>query len=245
MSEFSMGSDHEVYEEGSWRIPAIYLNDWPDRYIHTNLDVAANIDPTKLKRAAFIGAASGYVLATQTAENSLELLQVLDGKYEIRFAASKYRFPMTRGSRDTALSEFYHDYMAETEYSVYAFLKKEGIKRQVVICDGPEIPETRDEGKVRFIRTPKPKGPMSVFGYDYFIDKYGKEKARSLKLLTYQGLRGAGSEYAYEVLNFVDGVRNAQQIRDAVSAEYGPVPLEHVVEYLRALESIGVIQKLK
>ena len=89
------------------------------------------------------------------------------------------------------------------------------------------------------------KGPMSVFGYDYFTDKYGEDKARALKLLAYQGLRGSGGEYAYEVLNFVDGVRNAQQIRDAVSAEYGPVPLEHVVEYLRALESIGVIQKLK
>ncbi len=58
-----MGSDHDVYQEGSFRIPAIYLNDWPDRYIHTNGDVAANIDPTKLKRAAFIGAASGYFLA--------------------------------------------------------------------------------------------------------------------------------------------------------------------------------------
>src|SRR5258707_13134715 len=58
-----MGSDHDVYQEGSFCIPAIYFNDWPDRYIHTNLDTAANIDPTKLKRAAFIGAASGYFLA--------------------------------------------------------------------------------------------------------------------------------------------------------------------------------------
>jgi len=49
-------------------------------------------------------------------------------------------------------------------------------------------------------------------------------------------LWGGGEEYAYEVLNFADGKRNAQSIRDAVSAEYGPVPLEMVVEYLRALE---------
>src|SRR5579859_347772 len=63
---FSMGSDHDVYQEGSFRIPAIYMNDWPDRYIHTNFDSAANIDPTKLKRAAFIGAASAYFLAQVT-----------------------------------------------------------------------------------------------------------------------------------------------------------------------------------
>jgi len=61
------------------------------------------------------------------------------------------------------------------------------------------------------------------------------------KLLDYQGLRGAGAEYAYEALNFVDGKRNAQQICDALSAEYGPVPIEMVVEYLLALERIAVI----
>jgi len=63
------------------------------------------------------------------------------------------------------------------------------------------------------------------------------------KLLSYQGLWGAGEECAYETLNFADGKRNAQQIRDAVSAEYGPVPLEMVVEYLKALEKIGVVSQ--
>jgi len=61
--DYTMGSDHDVYQDSSFGIPAIYMNDWPDRYIHTNFDSAANIDTTKLKRAAFIGAASGYFLA--------------------------------------------------------------------------------------------------------------------------------------------------------------------------------------
>src|SRR5580658_4199230 len=67
---YSMGSDHDVYQDSSFKIPAIYLNDWPDRYIHTNFDTAANIDPTKLKRAAFIGATSGYYLATLTGKET-------------------------------------------------------------------------------------------------------------------------------------------------------------------------------
>jgi hypothetical protein len=58
-------------------------------------------------------------------------------------------------------------------------------------------------------------------------------------------LWGGGEEYAYEALNFADGKRNAQEIRDAVSAEYGPVPLEMVVEYLRALEKIGLVAEVK
>jgi hypothetical protein len=65
------------------------------------------------------------------------------------------------------------------------------------------------------------------------------------KLLSYEGMWGSGEEYAYEVLNFADGKRNAREIRDAVSAEYGPVPFEMVVEYLKALEKIGVVSEVK
>ena len=68
-SAYTMGSDHDVYQDSSFGIPAIYLNDWPDRYIHTNFDTAANIDTTKLKRAAFIGAASGYYLGRSHQES--------------------------------------------------------------------------------------------------------------------------------------------------------------------------------
>lgn len=62
--EFTTGSDHEVYQEGSYRIPTIYLNDWPDVFIHTNNDTPSNIDATKLQRVAVMGAASGYFLAS-------------------------------------------------------------------------------------------------------------------------------------------------------------------------------------
>ncbi len=34
MEGLDMGSDHDVFFEGSWRIPGLYLHDWPDRYIH-------------------------------------------------------------------------------------------------------------------------------------------------------------------------------------------------------------------
>jgi aminopeptidase YwaD len=61
---FSEGSDHQVWAEGSYRIPVIYLADWPDRYIHTQRDVPENLDPTKMRRAIFIAAASGYYIAS-------------------------------------------------------------------------------------------------------------------------------------------------------------------------------------
>jgi hypothetical protein len=46
-------------------------------------------------------------------------------------------------------------------------------------------------------------------------------------------------------VEFADGKRNAQVIRDAVSAEYEPVFLAMVEEYLKALEKIGVVEEVR
>jgi len=187
-SPFEMGSDHEVYQDSTFRIPAVYFNDWPDRYIHTTLDSAANIDATKLGRVAFIGAATGYALANDK---------------RIGTPAATPRPAMAPG------------------------------------------PAASGEGKLVFRRKASPRGPMSVFGYEYFDDHAKKAGIAAPKLLDFEGPRGAGPEYAYEVLNFADGTRDAQQITNAVSAEYGAVPLELVLEYLRAAEGIGILEQVE
>src|SRR4051812_333278 len=64
ITPYESGSDHWIYQEGGFAIPSIYLRDHPDIYIHTTGDLADNIEPTKIKRSAFIAAASGYYLAT-------------------------------------------------------------------------------------------------------------------------------------------------------------------------------------
>ena len=83
---YEMGSDHDVYQEGSFRIPTIYLRDWPDVFIHTNNDVPANIDATKIKRSAFIAAASGYFLSRAGAREGARLADEI-------FAAAHARIP--------------------------------------------------------------------------------------------------------------------------------------------------------
>ena len=46
------------------------------------------------------------------------------------------------------------------------------------------------------------------------------------------------------MLNFADGRRTTSEIRDALSAIYGPIPLEDVEQYLAAAESIGIVSKV-
>ncbi|MGH9792070.1 MAG: DUF4910 domain-containing protein [Candidatus Acidiferrales bacterium] len=252
LTPFTSGSDHQVYMDSSWRIPAVYLNDWPDRYIHTNFDSVAMIDATKLKRAAFIGAATGYFLAQMSAAEAESVLNVVQRRAVARAAIAImrqrdssifYAEAVTLSIAEKRVFESVHGF-ANVPNDVWArtrtFMQRieDLILGEVTLRRTDESPETR----LVFVRTAELKGPMSVFGYDYFDDKLSVENARNVRLLSYRGLWGSGSDYAYEVLNFVDGKRTAQEIRDAVSAEFGPVPLELVAEYLRALEKIGVVK---
>jgi hypothetical protein len=247
-SSFSMGSDHDVYQEGSFRIPAIYFNDWPDRYIHTNFDSAANIDPTKLKRAAFIGAASGYFLAQLSAQGDAEVRRLIPIAAMRRQAFFLQRsLALEELEKENVLASSL-EYFSAARNSLHSFLGQPPAMKPSIPCFlGPWgrslRPAASGDGLLVYSRNPQPKGPLAVFGYDYFEDHAGQAGIATPKLLSYQGLWGAGEEYAFETLNFVNGWRDAQQIHDAVSAEYGPVGLDMIVEYLKALEKIGVISQ--
>jgi aminopeptidase YwaD len=241
-SAYTMGSDHDVYQDSSFGIPAIYMNDWPDRYIHTNFDTAANIDPTKLKRAAFIGVASGYFLAQLTTPNTKRLLEGIKTGASLRVAQEIPR-GMNVGDREFCVRLRENaEYENGVAQSIFRFALPPGPFQSVAECS--EVTGSKAAVSV-FKRAAEPKGPLAVFGYDYFADHAKAAGVAEPKLLSYEGLWGSGEEYAYEVLNFADGKRNAQEIRDAVSAEYGPVPLELVVEWLKALEKIGVVSEVK
>ncbi len=219
-SAYTMGSDHDVYQDSSFGIPSIYLNDWPDRYIHTNFDSAANIDPTKLKRAAFIGAASGYFLANFSKADIAPTLRAVQIGRLLRTAAGLER------NHDQAILDAY----------------EAGVRESASDFATPPGPPHPAHDAHQFKRRGEPRGPLGVFGYDYFADRAKQAAIPTPRLLEYEGTWGAGEEYAYEALNLANGSRSAQQITAVLSAEYGPVPEELVAEYLRALQKIGVLE---
>jgi len=49
------------------------------------------------------------------------------------------------------------------------------------------------------------------------------------------------ADVAYEIVNFIDGKRTVSDIRDAVMAEFGPVGLPAVLQYLEALAKAGSV----
>jgi len=253
--DFTEGSDHEVWSEGSFRVPAIYLNDWPDRYIHTHADGVANIDPTKLERAAFLGAASAWYLAGLDAAQVPALWQeVKRGSLE-RTAETLARADWLRRSGEPAevdnLLRFHLAYEAGVVDSIRRFaspgpdVEKEaaaflaGLDR--LIGPVPARPDRRMT--IVYRRAPDPKGPMGGFGYDWFQDHTTAKGIAAPALTKRTGLWGGGGEYAYEILNLVDGRRTMQQIWYDLAAIYGPLPFAEVAEYLNDLEAIGVLRR--
>ena len=222
LDEYDMGSDHDVYQDASWGIPAIYLHDWPDRYIHTTWDTPDRIDPTKLLRAAFIGAASGYFLASMSEKDLPAAKRAIDAGSLRRQLRMHERLSGLDDPEAANLRRYYSDYHTAVDRSLSSFVSPART----------EIPDLAV------------RGPMSVFGYDYLSDKLGAERAGKLRLLEFQGLRGAGGDYAYEVLNLARRGMNAADIRNTVSAIYGPVPMNLVVEYLQALTEARVVPNI-
>ena len=240
MAEFSLGSDYEVYNDSSFGIPAIYFNDWPDRYIHTDRDVPANLDPTKLERAAFLAAATGWALANLEDADAAELWQIQQAAALRRAATTVER----QQGLDRAERENLGRFAARRERELFDSIRRFVTPpREIAVAAAPfftaldalvERPSTpARSGGALYRRNPEHPGTTSTFGYAWLPDHLGEERNAALRL---PGFAGAwGSDYAYEALNLVDGRRSTLEIRDALAATYGPVPLELVEEYLEAL----------
>lgn len=251
LGNFHMGSDFQVFAEGSFSIPAIYLHDWPDRYIHTNYDTPAMIDPTKLKRSSFIGAASAFFIANfgnDNIDDTIDLLrrQVLKRSNELL----SYCELLSIEEQENAKHHFWnYEKAAFNSIKSFASLSRShdieysnfiaGLTNS--IGSGKSISIINDKANMVYSRNMNVKGPLSVFGYDYFFDHFDKSKPTP-KIYSFDGLRGSGGEYTYETLNLVNGKRTALDIRNQLSAEFGPIPLEIVIEYLEALKSIDIIK---
>lgn len=248
LADLSLGSDHEVYSDSSFGIPAVYFNDWPDRYIHTDRDLASNLDATKLGRVAFLAAATGWALANLE-DADVEELWSLQRAAALRRAA-------TIGERAAGLepaeAQNFARFAADGERALLGSLRRLALPTTAVAAEAerffaafdglvgrPATPARR--GGVVYRRNPAHPGTTMTFGYDWLRDHLGRERTEPLRLPGHAGLWGGGEDYAYEALNLVDGRRTTVEIRDALAAIYGPVPLELVEEYLAALREAALL----
>jgi aminopeptidase YwaD len=184
----TLGSDHEVYSSSSWSIPAIYLNDWPDRYIHTNADTPSKIDPTKLKRAGFIAAASGLILANATAADAPEIVAIIEESALRRVAearaqardlssieaANRLRFQLSYETQmfDSLGSFFTTPPAAQSNANDFLMTLRTLLRTP---------PAPRPSGLV-YKRNSNPRGSLDAFGFDYLADQFRRPTRRRRRL---------------------------------------------------------------
>lgn len=232
---FSEGSDHQVWSEGSWRIPVVYVSDWPDIYIHTHKDVPGNLDSTKMKRAMFIAAASAWALANVDRSDMPALERLQMGEAPFRHAETIRRQGELSDEDSLTVMALHADHEVALEMSLARF--------GLTVEPEPEaVPSSAGSRVTLYRRDPKLKGPMDGFGYSWLDDHLEKAKIARPALLSREP-SWEGPSFGYEALNLVDGRRSVEAIRDALAGSVGPAPVEEVAAYLAVLERLGVIRR--
>ncbi len=281
VTPYSSGSDHDDYNSSTIAVPSLYLRDWPDIYIHTDHDSLDQIDATKLRRVALLGAASGYVYASLTAQQLPTLLPFLTAQAETRLAQtfeaaqqlvndpqleagvawyesrnlmnqtlqreratlhSVIEFTGGPAEADAEGAKALTDQAATFQNWLNQQAKLHGAKGTA-----PSAPWAGDSDAKRVPVRIGEFGPLTYQNDNALLALLGKERYAKIKLINSEAtqllnVRNQSELYAYEIANFVNGKRTVGEIRDAVSAEYGPLPVNLVADYIEACAEAGVVQ---
>ncbi len=229
-----MGSDHEVFEAGGFRVPMVYFHDYPDVTIHTQKDLPENLDATKLGRVAYIGAGTVWTLAALPDAEAPRLLAVARAEVEQRVLA-RGAAPgpdPALAAREAMLAGIGTlESVARLCPAVAADVAKDVEHLRSALPPAPPASDRR-----RPLRNPDVRGPLNVYYYDYFADIPGADLT-GIALAA----RPDGEVLAYEALNLADGTRSVSEIRDVLSARYSEVEAAAVAEYFERLAKAGAV----
>jgi hypothetical protein len=280
VTPYAAGSDHDDYDSSTIAVPSLYLRDWPDIYIHTDHDTLQQIDATKLRRVALLGAAAGYVYASLDAERAQSMLPFYAAQSEMRLAkAFEQAQQMMADPKLAPGASWYearnlmtqvlnreistlHSLLAFTGSGAHEVAHEKVLTDQVATFNGwidtqakargaqgqePKAPWTGDAAARKIPVRVGDFGPLTYQNDNVLLARLGTERLAKVRLLNSEATPLLNTQdlselYAYEIVNFIDGKRSVGEIRDAVSAEYGPLQLDLVNDYLEACKEAGLVQ---
>lgn len=232
---FYDATDHMVFNDGRVGIPGISLTNWPDPYIHSSDDDLWQVDPTQLKRNAFIVAASAYFMATAGEAELPRLVGLLLGGAQKRLA------------RDSATALLLlHNESERTAAERYAdarLLLEESARRELAALDSARVFAEPGGAGERLLATAREnvralahslRADLNSFyrlvtGEEPRLQLTPEEEEaakqvpewavplwESLEMLWQQviepGVKGIHPFYAFEVRNLMDGERSVLDI---------------------------------
>lgn len=260
LTPYSGGSDHNVFIDR--KVPGMMLGHSPDYTHHTSEDTPDKVDPVELERSEVLAASAFWYLANLTETQAVELAVLAGARagnrlgealregvrdlqaappeaLEQAWAEAENRIRHHADWSRAAVGDVLHFRNApvvrravEAQVEVLEAQLSHHLENLSEIAKGlgasgsqaPPLARSRDDR----VATRVTRGPLEG---GLPAGRLTAERATWYES-PQNPLQG---NYPFELVNFIDGVRTVTQIRDALSAEYGPVPTEVVARYLEDL----------
>jgi len=270
ITPYSGGSDHIVFLGGVVNVPATQFGNWPDHYYHSSGDTPDKTDPTTLKRSVVLGSMVASTVANLDTQSGLSLISQIHSRALKRMGGvnERARNMLLRselagedlkeavntihwaGKKEEATLRSLSN-LLPTDKKISSAIKnnveeisqfsesqkhllneyyKELCRIQGKPVKGIQFTqEEKSATRLIPVRNAAYPGPIS--------SDYLEAKITSLKDLNFPF---TGLQF-FEIAAFIDGQKSVLDIRNAVSAECGPVDVGDVLAFLKLLEKIDLI----
>lgn len=269
IERYSGGSDHIVFNNYRTGIPAVLFNNWPDIAYHTSEDRPYNSDPTQLKRACFIGAATVYCIANLPSEGrTAQLMGMMSAMGSARIQSDVMKaFDLIGGSgKDDVLKSYreakslvHQAYLREgmNLRSIQVFIKNDNRAQENLEQVVGDLLDTEGDDQDRLqhfyeivckqigVKATEPKLTADEAAASKMFPMRkpsATDEKNPFAALSAGQSRKLGGFAASEALAYSDGTRSVLDIRNAVSAEIQPIDVKTVMEYFEDLEKAGVVE---
>lgn len=238
ITPYNDGSDHDVFiSEG---VPALLLNQWPDRFYHTDLDDIKYVDIDLIARIAHGVASSVYYVASIDNRKIGELVELTYRFYKWLLEERKYFATDENSSRIlTILARYYsrgieiiaEHYQYEDARTLAKKLKEE-YEAEIDVFSYNAAIDHRKPNKAF-------EGIVSLWA----LRRINREVADKVKEILEKSRR-YHTLFLREAINLANGERTVSEIYLILLAEYGigAVEFKDLVEFYEALSRIGLIK---
>jgi len=264
VTPYSGGSDHMQFIDR--KIPGVMLGHSPDYTHHTSDDTPDMVDPVELERAEILATGALVYLANLSEAEALDLVDVVAAASldRVASAARSARRLLEAGAPpgldlglageatnlvrevarweqgaigsvlrfhdSPAVRQAVHEWTARLqslESSVLASLSAAAGAAEAGVFG---LAERDERVPVRLTR-----GPLD---FDLPASELEAEAAAWYSSADFP----LGGDARFELVNFIDGEISVSAIRNALSAEFGPIPTATVGRYIEDLVAVGVVE---
>ncbi|PYU32503.1 MAG: hypothetical protein DMG28_11590 [Acidobacteria bacterium] len=256
MTPYSAGSDHDMFNDGSVRVPAVQFGHWPDWTHHTNEDSVDKVDSTTLRRVGVLATASAVWLATADDDQVIRLAGLTMGSSFAKIYLRRLGLTSTPGgfprrmepgqglnpSVEQATQAMMPLNILLTENGrlrfqdlTRVFGSFEALAKQLERSDSKRTPTPMNRIPRKKYIGPIADGPSSPWFRQALGAEYAwwREQARQVPQFEL---------IVYEAGNFADSKRSLAEIEDAVAAEYGELPQGFIEGIFNRLAKIGLVE---